>query len=94
MSDAKGRCQLALSSSRPVATAGTRRGTGSTIRRANLYLKNHGKSEDARRYLRIAVELPGVDEWGKALAADRLRSLGDDDKKAGKGADAAAKDPD
>ncbi len=31
-----------------------------------LYLKNHGKPEDARRYLKAATELPGVHEWGRA----------------------------
>ena len=45
-----------------------------------LYLKNHGKAEDARRYLKTAIELPGVHEWGQALAADALRKLADNPK--------------
>ena len=30
-----------------------------------LYLRNHGKPEDARRYLNAAMKLPGVHEWGQ-----------------------------
>ena len=58
-----------------------------------LYLKNHGKAEDARRYLTNAIELPGLHEWGQVLAADALRGLGGDDK-AGKAGDAGTKTPD
>jgi RimJ/RimL family protein N-acetyltransferase len=52
-----------------------------------FHLKNHGKVPDARRYLKTAIDLPGVDEWGQALAADALRAVGDD-AKVGKAADA------
>jgi hypothetical protein len=45
-----------------------------------LYLKNHGKPEDARRFLKAAVELRVVHEWGQIVAADALRKLGDGDK--------------
>ncbi len=47
-----------------------------------LYLKNHGKPEDARRYLKTAIALPGIHVWGRVHATDALRALGDD-KKAG-----------
>jgi tetratricopeptide (TPR) repeat protein len=44
-----------------------------------LFLKNHGQVEDARRYLRVAVDSSGVHEWGQAVAADALRHLGGDE---------------
>lgn len=34
-----------------------------------LFLKNHGKAEDARRYLKLALDLPGNQEWGRAKAS-------------------------
>ena len=43
-----------------------------------LFLKNHGKPEDARRYLKLALGLPGVSEWGQAKANMTLRALGGD----------------
>ena len=39
-----------------------------------LFLKNHGKPEDARRYLKLALGLPGVSEWGQAKANMSLRA--------------------
>jgi hypothetical protein len=40
------------------------------------YLVNHGKAEDARRYLAITLKAPAVLEWTKAVAGEALRTLG------------------
>ena len=55
-----------------------------------LFLKNHGKAEDARRYLKTAVESPGLHEWWQAIAAEALRNL-EDGKNAVNPGDATAK---
>jgi len=40
-----------------------------------LFLKNHGKADDCRRYLESALELPGNHEWSQAKAIKILREL-------------------
>ncbi len=45
-----------------------------------MFLKNHGKAEDARRYLKLAVELPGLHVWGQAKANVVLRALDEKEK--------------
>ena len=55
-----------------------------------LNLKNRGKADDARRYLKTAIDLRGVYEWGTGIAAIALRGLGDD-KKAGEADDTGVK---
>jgi tetratricopeptide (TPR) repeat protein len=44
-----------------------------------LFLKNHGQADDARRYLKLSLELPGVHEWGQAKAAVLLRGIDGDE---------------
>jgi hypothetical protein len=45
-----------------------------------LFLKNHGKAEDTRRYLEAALKLPGNHEWSEAKAKQILRAMDGKDK--------------
>jgi hypothetical protein len=48
---------------------------GNTELIVGKYLKNHGKPEDARRYLEISLKSAAVPDWSRALAGEALRTL-------------------
>jgi hypothetical protein len=49
------------------------------------YLRNHGKAEEARRHLELALRSTSSHRFMRAIAADRLQRLGVDIKEIGAG---------